>query len=91
MNVNALEALANPATHDAVVAELRYLAAVANGAGKRSVDCGDWKAATANFLLYAERERAAEALASGADFDPRDRRHVELAVASVRIAKDGGR
>lgn len=83
--MSTAEMLADPVVRVAVVAELSRLSSVAERCGIRAVKNGNYKVAAANLQLSAWRERAAKALADGSGFDPRDRRHVEQAVASVRV------
>ena len=78
------EFLSDPAVRPAVVAELRRLAEVATKCGGRAELCGMYKLAASNWMVAAQRSRAANALAKGADFDPRDRRHVEQACVGAR-------
>jgi hypothetical protein len=98
VSVTVTEFLPDPAMRSAVIAELRRLSEVATQSGNRAEKYGMYKIAASNWMVAAQRVRAADALANGVDFDPRDRRHVEQAVAGVRarmtsddcVAKGGG-
>lgn len=77
-------AIADATTRAAVVTELRRLALVAEQCGNRAELRGMYKLASSNWQVAAQRTRAANALAAGPEFDPRDRRYVETAAAHVR-------
>lgn len=82
--MSAAEFLSDPEARSAVVTELRLLAELAKQWGNRAWRSGEYKVAAADWVVAAGRSRAADALESGADVDPRDRQHVELAVAKAR-------
>lgn len=97
--MSTLKPLTDPDVRVAVVAELSRLSSASERRGNRCVKRGDYKLAVPNFQSSAQQARAAQALADGIDFDPRDRHHVEAAVANVRVrmapsrdvTKGGGR
>jgi hypothetical protein len=78
------EFLSDPAVRSAVVAELRRMDEVATQSGNRAERSGLYKLAASNWMVAAQRGRAAEALTVGVEVDPRGRRHVVQASASVR-------
>lgn len=87
--MNTIEALADPKTRNAVVAELTRGASLATRSGNQAWRAGRCRAAVAEYQAFSQRLRAAEALAKGPDFDPRDLCHVEEALATVRVRMAG--
>lgn len=83
------EALSDPATRAAVVAELNRGASLAVRAGNQAWKAGRCHAAVAEYQAFSQRLRAAEALAKGAEFDPRDLCHVEEALAAAQARMSG--